>query len=1187
MSQAPKDTNDRPRHKHREKNALMRKRFTRLLVLIVLLMLGLQAGLPLGAIGAATNTPVPTFLPPSATPGGAMVGAASTTPGEGPYTGTAAVIPGKIEAENYDTGGEGSGYHDTDALNNTTNPAFRTTENVDLENTSDTGGGYNVGWIAASEWLNYTVNVQTTGVYNITIRLASTAAGATFHLELDNTRLTGSLSVPNTGGWQAWQTVSASNINLKSGPHLLRFVADSYAAGTTTFGNLNWLNFALVTAEMPYQVPGAAPGSPLPIPGQIEAEYFDQGSEGVAFHNLDNPNHNTTNPAFRTSETEDMENTSDTGGGYNLGWMQPGEWLKYTVNVQSTGAYSIGFRLSSPATGAIMHLEMDGMNVTGNITVPNTGGWQTWSTVTATKVNLISGTHVLRLVIDSFAPGTTQVANLNWINFAQTTVEAPYGGTAATVGGKVEAENFDTGGEGVAFHNLDNPNHNTTNPAFRTSETEDIENTSDTGGGYDLGYIAASEWMKYTVNVTATAAYNIDVRVASPAAGATFHLEIDGANVTGAYSIPNTGGWQNWQTITKNSVNLTAGSHVLRLVIDGFASGTTQAGNFNWINFTATSGASGPGGTPTPPPPGCSTAADCVSKMTLAEKIGQMTQANKNAFTQSGNSMNDITTYAIGSVLSGGGEGPTGAGGTASQWADMVDNYQSYAVQNRLHIPLIYGIDAVHGNSNIYGAVIFPHNIGLGAMHDTGLITQIGQVTRDEVRGTGIQWAFSPCLCVPQDDRWGRTYEGFSEVTSDVQVDGAAIIVGLQGANGALGPTNILATAKHFVGDGHTTWGTGSSGYQIDQGDAQVSESVLDAVDLPPYQTAVQNGIGSVMASYSSWNGVKMHANQYLLTTVLKGQLGFKGFIVSDWAAINQISSDYAYGVRTAINAGVDMVMVPTDYKTFIGTLTNEVTAGRVPMSRIDDAVTRILTIKFALGLFSQPYSNRTLTAQVGSTSHRSVARQAVRESLVLLKNSNATLPLSKTASYRLVVGGSHSNDLGYQMGGWSITWQGGSGSTTIGTTLWQAIQQAGLSSSVQLNFVGNNTAGSYTGDVGIVAIGETPYAEGHGDSSTLGISSSDAQQVTDVCSRVTKCVVVLFSGRPVIINTQLNQSSAFVAAFLPGTEGQGITDVLFGDYPFKGKLTFTWPNSVSQEPINNGDGKIGLFPYGFGITPY
>jgi beta-glucosidase len=571
-----------------------------------------------------------------------------------------------------------------------------------------------------------------------------------------------------------------------------------------------------------------------------------------------------------------------------------------------------------------------------------------------------------------------------------------------------------------------------------------------------------------------------------------------------------------------------------------------------------------------------------------------MTQVENVAFLLPGNDIADISTYFIGSVLSGGGGGPNGSGGTAAQWADMIDNFQRYALKTRLGIPLIYGFDAVHGANDVYGATLFPQNIGLGAMNDPMLVTQVEQVTRDESLGAGARWTFAPCVCTPQDIRWGRTYEGYSEDPAVNATDGAAAIVGFQGAGGALGSTNILATAKHYIGDGNTAWGTGAP--YLNEGDAQITEQRLDAIDLPPYQAAVNSKVGSVMVSFSSWNGVKDHANQYLISTKLKGtgtdaygapNLAFQGFVVTDWKAINQISPDYAYDVRTAINAGVDMVMVPDDYKTFISTLDSEIKAGRIPMSRINDAVTRILKAKFALDLFTQPYTNRAYTSSVGSAAHRAVARQAERESLVLLKNQGV-LPLSKTGNYTLVVGGDHADDLGYQLGGWSISWQGASGNTTVGTTLWQAIQRAGLSSSVKLKFVGTQTSGDYHGDVGIVAVGETPYAEGQGDTNSLALSDEDATEVSDVCSRVTKCVMILFSGRPLIINTQLRQSSAFVAAWIGSTEGEGITDTLFGDYGFRGKLTYTWPSSVAQEPCNHNNSCSGaLFPYGYGITPY
>ena len=584
-----------------------------------------------------------------------------------------------------------------------------------------------------------------------------------------------------------------------------------------------------------------------------------------------------------------------------------------------------------------------------------------------------------------------------------------------------------------------------------------------------------------------------------------------------------------------------------------------------------------------PPSPvyaaGCVSTADCLSKMTLDEKIGQMTLVAHNYLA----SPSDITGYSLGALLSGGGGGPTGVRGTASQWADMYDGYQSYALKTRLGIPLLYGVDAVHGHNNVYGAVIFPHNIGMGASRDEALVTHEEQVTRDEVLGTGIPWTFAPCVCVPRDKRWGRTYEGFGEDTALVQSMAAAAIRGFQGER--LSRSTIMATAKHFVADGGTKYGTGDSGYLLDQGDARITQAQLDAVHLPPYQTAVSTSAGAIMISYSSWNGVKNHSNRYLITTVLKGRLGFTGFIVSDWAGVDQISADYAYAVCTAINAGIDMIMLPGNYQKFISTVRMQVKAGKIAISRINDAVTRILNAKFALGLFSHPYTERTYTAEVGSTAHRAVARQAVRESLVLLKN-NGVLPLSRTARYRIVVGGKSADNLGYQMGGWSITWQGRGGNTTVGTTIWQALRAA-VSKSVQLQYIGTNISKPFSGDVGIAVVGETPYAEGIGDTSTMALSSADAAVVNAICSHTKKCVVILISGRPLIINSQLAQSGAFVEAWLPGTEGAGVTDVLFGDYPFRGRLPVSWPAAVSQEPLDIGDGQTPLFPFGYGISPY
>jgi beta-glucosidase len=578
---------------------------------------------------------------------------------------------------------------------------------------------------------------------------------------------------------------------------------------------------------------------------------------------------------------------------------------------------------------------------------------------------------------------------------------------------------------------------------------------------------------------------------------------------------------------------------------------------------------------------GCISTSDCLSKMTLAEKAGQMTQV-ANTYLKSNS---DIATYGLGSVLSGGGGGPNGAGGTASQWKAMVDNFQSYALQSRLGIPILYGIDAVHGNNNISGAVIFPHNIGMGATRDAALVQQEEDVTRQEVLGSGIRWAFAPCVCVARDDRWGRTYESFGEDPSIGNPLASAAVTGFQGTS--LSSTSVLATAKHFVADGGTKYGTGSSGYLIDQGDAQITEAQLDAIHLPPFQNAVNAGVGSVMVSYSSWNGVKNHGNGYLINTVLKGQLGFKGFVVSDWAGVKQLSdSTYAAQVAHAVNAGIDMIMVPDDYVGTINAIVNGVNSGLIPLARVNDAVTRILNEKFALGLFSQPYTDSTYTAQVGSPAHRAVARQAVRESLVLLKN-DGVLPLSKTGTYKIVVGGKSVDNLGYQMGGWSISWQGGSGTTTTGgTTFWQALQQATAGTSISLQNVGTRTNGNYSGDIGIWVGGETPYAEGKGDSSTLAFGTDNSSALSNLCSHVTKCIAILYSGRPVIINTQVPKANAFIAAWLPGTEGGGITDDLFGG-GFTGKLPQSWPSAVTDEPINSGDGKTPLYPFGYGLSPY
>lgn len=560
---------------------------------------------------------------------------------------------------------------------------------------------------------------------------------------------------------------------------------------------------------------------------------------------------------------------------------------------------------------------------------------------------------------------------------------------------------------------------------------------------------------------------------------------------------------------------------------------------------------------------------EIIAKMTLDEKVGQMTQAERSAL----KSTSDIRTYFLGSLLSGGGSAP--ANNVPSAWADMYDGYQSVALQTRLKIPLIYGIDAVHGHNNVKSAVIFPHNIGLGATRNPELVQRATAVVAKEVAGTGIDWTFAPCIAVPRDERWGRTYEGFGETPELQSMMAPAAIKGFQGKLSG-GSGEILSCAKHFVGDGGTIGGD-------DQGNTQLSEAELRTIHLPGYIEAIKQGVGSIMVSYNSWNNVKLHGHKYLITDVLKQELGFKGFVVSDWAAIDQLTGNYSTDIEVSINAGIDMVMVPYNYELFITELKKHVLVGNVPMSRIDDAVRRILRVKIAMGLFEKPYTDRSLTSSIGSDEHRAVARECVRQSLVLLKNSDSLLPLKKTINY-IHVAGKNADNIGNQCGGWTISWQGISGNITTGTTILQAIKQVvSPYTTVTYSSDGNGGAGA---DVGIVVVGETPYAEGAGDNNVLTLSLEDQSAISLMKGAGIPVIVILISGRPLIINSSLAQADAFIAAWLPGTEGRGITDVLFGDNNFSGKLPLSWPRNIQQVPINVGDANYDpLFPYGFGLT--
>ncbi|ELS56731.1 glycoside hydrolase family 3 protein [Streptomyces viridochromogenes] len=579
--------------------------------------------------------------------------------------------------------------------------------------------------------------------------------------------------------------------------------------------------------------------------------------------------------------------------------------------------------------------------------------------------------------------------------------------------------------------------------------------------------------------------------------------------------------------------------------------------------------------------------ADLLSRMSLEEKAGQMTQAERGALTASG----DIATYALGSLLSGGGSTPTP--NTAEAWAKMIDGFQLRAQATRFQIPLIYGVDAVHGHNNLAGATIMPHNIGLGASRNPGLARRAGAVTAAETRATGIPWDFAPCLCVTRDDRWGRAYESFGEDPALVE-SMATVIQGLQGRPDGRDldrADKVLATAKHFVGDGGTEYGSSTTGtYTIDQGVTKVTRRQLEAVHLAPYETAVERGVGTVMPSYSSLDlvgdgrgPVKMHARADMINGVLKDRMGFDGFVISDWQAIDQIPGDHASDVRTSVNAGLDMIMVPYAYKDFHATLVDEVRAGRIGERRIDDAVSRILTQKFRLGLFEKPYADTSRAARIGSAEHRAVARRAAAESQVLLKNADDLLPLRK--SQKVYVAGSNADDIGNQSGGWTITWQGSSGDITPGTTILEAMRK----NSARLTYSKDATAPTDGHDVGVVVVGETPYAEGVGDVGNghdLELSTADRAAVDKVCGAM-RCAVLIVSGRPQLIDDErLAAIDALVASWLPGTEGDGVADVLYGKRPFTGQLPVTWPKSEAQLPINVGDAAYDpRFPYGWGLT--
>ena len=565
-------------------------------------------------------------------------------------------------------------------------------------------------------------------------------------------------------------------------------------------------------------------------------------------------------------------------------------------------------------------------------------------------------------------------------------------------------------------------------------------------------------------------------------------------------------------------------------------------------------------------------ASDLVREMTLSEKAGQMAQVEKNSVTP-----DEVAEYAIGSVLSGGGGNP--APNTPENWARMVGDYVEAGRRSRLGIPVLYGVDAVHGHNNVVGATIFPHNIGLGSAGDAELTERVFRAVGSEVAATGVRWSFAPTVAVARDPRWGRTYESFGDDPSLVAELGAAALRGLHRDRlDDAGAT--LACLKHFVGDGGTAWGsvdrvdwvdwwdTWPKGWQLDQGDTRIDEADLRALHLHPYEVGVAAGALSVMVSLSSWNGKRIHGHSELITGVLKGELGFEGFVVSDWLGISQLDADPYRCVVDAISAGVDMAMIPFDYRLFVTNVITAVEGGDLDLSRVDDAVRRILTAKHALGLFSVDAVPAPPIDIVGSDEHRALAREAAAKSAVLLTDPNGALPMKPGS---VLVAGAGAADVGLQCGGWTIEWQGAVGPITPGTTILAGLEQSDAELDLVYRPDGDFEPG-LRAPTGIAVIAELPYAEGFGDDENLAIPKSDVDLIETLRQHVDSLVLVVLSGRPLLLDPVIDLCDAVVAAWLPGSEASGIADVLTGAKPFSGRLRRRWPLSAEQVADPDGD---------------
>ncbi len=559
-----------------------------------------------------------------------------------------------------------------------------------------------------------------------------------------------------------------------------------------------------------------------------------------------------------------------------------------------------------------------------------------------------------------------------------------------------------------------------------------------------------------------------------------------------------------------------------------------------------------------------------VAIMTLEEKIGQMTQVRHFSDIKEG----DVASKFIGSVIHTNGPIP---GETALQWQAKFIELQKEALSTRLGIPLLFGVDAIHGQNTYDGATIFPHNIGLGATQNAKLVEEAARITALESQATGFNWVFSPCIAIPYNEKWGRVYEAFSESTElTVELTKASV----KGHQGNLSDsTTVMATAKHFVGDGATDYG-------IEGGVTTLSAAEVNERLLAPYREAVKSGIGAVMASFNLYEDVPMHAHKALLTDTLKVGMNFDGIVVSDWKGYSR------FGRHKIINAGIDMVMaVDGDLDFFQSDLKKAVDSAKVSTQRIDDAVKRILRQKFRLGLFENPFPAKSLTQEIGKTAHRAIAKQAVRESLVLLKNEENVLPIAKKTK-KIVVVGEHANNAGLQSGGWTIAWQGGSENYKGATTILDGIQTLSEGNVV---YDKDGTQSHFDADVAIIVVGEPPYAEFFGDigheSNKLALTLTKKHQnyIKTYKDKGVKVITILISGRPLVVTNQIKKSNAFVAAWLPGSEGTGIAEVLFGDYNFKGKLPHSWPKFVKDFKGKYGpnfwDSSIEpLYPFGFGL---